>query len=54
MTNNMDNMEYSELSEKSIFSLMDSRYEHKNILYEHLHLSYDEAIRRLINYFRRL
>ena len=22
----------------------------KNILYEHLHLSYDEAIRRLINY----
>ena len=50
MTNNMDNMEYSELSEKSIFSLMDSRYEHKNILYEHLHLSYDEAIRRLINY----
>ena len=28
-----------ELSEKSIFSLMNSRYEHKNILYEHLHLS---------------
>jgi DNA-directed RNA polymerase II subunit RPB2 len=29
---------------------MDCRFEHKNILYEHLHLSYDEAIRRLIYY----
>jgi DNA-directed RNA polymerase II subunit RPB2 len=47
MLNNKENMS---LSEKSIFSLMDSRYEHKNILYEHLHLSYDESIRRLINY----
>ena len=50
MSNNKEKMENSILTEKAVFSLMDSRYEHKNILYEHLHLSYDEAIRRLINY----
>lgn len=48
MSNNKEKMDT--LTEKAIFKLMDCRFKHKNILYEHLHLSYDECILRIIQY----
>ena len=40
-----------DLSNNKIFELMDCRFSRKNILYEHLHNSYNELINNIINYF---
>ena len=39
-----------DLSYNKIFDLMDCRFAKKNILYEHLHNSYNDMVRQIINY----
>jgi DNA-directed RNA polymerase II subunit RPB2 len=45
-------MDIQKLTNDKIFKLLDERYKKKNILYEHLHNSYNELINNIIHYMQ--
>lgn len=49
LTNNDKKAQSSKLTYKNIIQLLDSRFEKKNILYEHLYLSHTDYVSRLIS-----